>query len=125
MFMKIGIAALFATMLGMSSLLSAEDKEKTEPDPAEVAQAQEIEKAESIIGKLSSYKKGKLTKLVKSGSKEDLMELPRVGEATAGRIIEARPLESSAHLVTVKGIGLKTLEKIVDYIDQGATKKKS
>ncbi len=73
----------------------------------------ELEKAEQILKSLSSYKKGKLTKLLNSGKKEDLLTLPGIGEKTATNIIKARPLKSSAHLISVKGIGEKTFSDIV------------
>tara|TARA_R110002096_G_scaffold105923_1_gene233042 strand:- start:8814 stop:9197 length:384 start_codon:yes stop_codon:yes gene_type:complete len=115
--MRLEIVALLA--LGVVTLSAADQPAKNEPTAAETEQQAEIAEATKLTQKLSSYKKGKLTRLVKSGTKEDLMNLPRIGEATADRIISARPFDSSAHLVTVKGIGLKTFAKIVDFVDKG------
>jgi len=48
---------------------------------------------------------------------EKLMMLPRVGNVTANRIIEARPFSSPEDLLRVSGIGEKTLEGIRPFIE--------
>jgi len=84
----------------------------------------EIKAAEKLVAKLKSSQKSKFTKVVKSGKTDDLMKLPGIGEVNAAAIIKARPLKSSAHLVTVKGIGPKTFANIVDYYSKGLDAKK-
>ena len=73
----------------------------------------ELKQAEALLKDLSTSKKTSLTKLLNSGDKKELMQLPGIGDATADAIIKARPLESAAHLILVKGIGEKTFGEIV------------
>ncbi|MCB1231582.1 MAG: helix-hairpin-helix domain-containing protein [Verrucomicrobiae bacterium] len=72
-----------------------------------------LKTAEAMLKTLSGSKKGALTRLLNSGKKEDLMQLPGVGETTADRIIAARPFKNSSYLILVKGIGEKTFSNIV------------
>jgi DNA uptake protein ComE-like DNA-binding protein len=51
--------------------------------------------------------------LLDTGTKAELMGLPGIGATSAEAAIEARPLESATHLVTVSGIGEKTFSGIV------------
>ncbi len=74
----------------------------------------ELKKAQEILKQLDTYKKGLFTRLLNSSKKTTLEALPGIGSATADRIIAARPLESSAHIVLIKGISLKTYSDIVD-----------
>ncbi len=75
--------------------------------------ADELAEAEKLLASLSAPKRTALTKLLNSGTKEELAALPGIGVATAEAIIKSRPLKSAAHLVTVKGVGEKTFAKIV------------
>ncbi|MFT5470258.1 MAG: competence ComEA-like helix-hairpin-helix protein [Verrucomicrobiales bacterium] len=88
-------------------------------DDKPTAQEREILAAEQLLDELSSSDKGKLTRFVNHGAAKELIALPGIGKLTAVSIIEARPLESSAHLVAIKNIGLKTMEKIVKFVDGG------
>ena len=49
---------------------------------------------------------------INSASMAELDTLPRVGPATAQRIIEGRPYNTLEDLLKVKGIGPKTLEQL-------------
>jgi competence protein ComEA len=53
---------------------------------------------------------------INAGSTEELQALPGIGEVTAGRIVEFRdqngPFAMIDDLVKVKGVGVKTLEKL-------------
>lgn len=103
--------------VGLSAIAADDDKDGADGKKS-TAQEREILAADELLDKLSTSNKGKLTKLVNSGSAKELMALPGIGKVTADLIIEARPLESTAHLVTVKNIGLKTIEKIVAFVDK-------
>ncbi len=82
-----------------------------------------LKDAEKLIGKLSSSQKGKFTRVLNSGKKEDLAKLPGVGDVRAAAIIKGRPLKSSAHIIQINGVGMATLENIVNYYAKGQDKK--
>ena len=77
------------------------------------SESDDLKRANEILAALTPAKQTALAKLLNTGTKEDLLALPRIGATTADAIIKARPLESAAHLVTVKGVGEKTLSEIV------------
>ena len=57
---------------------------------------------------------------INTASKTELMTIPEIGEKMAERIIKFReesPFESVEDLKKVEGIGDKTLEKIIEYIE--------
>jgi competence protein ComEA len=45
------------------------------------------------------------------------MKLPGVGEATANRIIEARPFKTPKDLLKVEGIGPKTFVRLAPFLE--------
>jgi competence protein ComEA len=51
-----------------------------------------------------------------TAARDELMLLPRVGEVTANRIIQARPFRKADDLLNVEGIGPKTLERLMPFI---------
>ncbi|MFY8216875.1 MAG: helix-hairpin-helix domain-containing protein [Chthoniobacterales bacterium] len=53
---------------------------------------------------------------VNAASREELMQIPGVGETTANAIIEGRPFETLDDLLRVPGIGPATLEKMTPYV---------
>jgi len=57
---------------------------------------------------------------INTAPKAELMTIPEIGEKMAERIIKFReesPFESVEDLKKVEGIGDKTLEKIIEYIE--------
>ncbi len=107
------------TAISLASVGIAADDEEKKAAKKPTAQEREILAAEKLLDGLSSTNKGRLTKLLNSGTAKELAALPGIGKITAAAIVKARPLESSAHLVTVKSVGLKTMEKIVAFVDGG------
>jgi len=87
-----------------------ETTKKADPKADEVA---ELKKAESFLKDLPTSKKTSFKKLLNSGDKSELTQLPGIGDATADAIIAARPFESAARLILVKGVGEKTFEDVV------------
>lgn len=50
-------------------------------------------------------------------ARDRLMQLPGVGETLANRIIEGRPYETPEELMRVSGIGRKTFEEILPFLE--------
>lgn len=81
--------------------------------------------AEKEIGGLTSAKKTALTKLLNSGSQEDLIKVPGIGETIAGNIIKSRPFAKPTDLVNVNGIGEAKVKSVVAYINDPAAAAKA
>lgn len=56
---------------------------------------------------------------VNTAARDELMSLPGIGEVTANRIIEGRPYGKPADLEKVDGIGGKTVERLLRYLEFG------
>ena len=53
---------------------------------------------------------------INKASRDELMQLPRIGEARANLIIESRPYRTPQDLLKVPGIGPATLKKLLPYL---------
>jgi competence protein ComEA len=58
---------------------------------------------------------------VNTAARNELMRIPGIGEVTANRIIEGRPYGKPEDLEKVDGIGTKTVERLLAYLDFGNT----
>jgi competence protein ComEA len=56
---------------------------------------------------------------VNTAARDDLMRIPGIGEVTANRIIEGRPYGKPADLEKVDGIGARTIERLLGYLEFG------
>ncbi|QTN32103.1 helix-hairpin-helix domain-containing protein [Akkermansiaceae bacterium] len=56
---------------------------------------------------------------INSAARDELMRIPGIGEVTANRIIEGRPYDEPADLQKVEGIGARTAERLLGYLDFG------
>ncbi|HZY09685.1 MAG TPA: helix-hairpin-helix domain-containing protein [Bacteroidota bacterium] len=82
-----------------------------------------VEKQASSRKKNAKKELALLSININTGTKDELMKLPGVGEATAERIIiyrdEHGPFKSIDELMKIKGIGKKKLENLAPYCTIG------
>jgi competence protein ComEA len=93
--MKHRLAVLFLMFLLVAGSGYAQDKKTT--------QAQTTEKKTDLVD-------------INSASKQDLMQLPGIGDAYAQKIIDGRPYKGKNQLVQKKIIPQATYDKISDKI---------
>lgn len=89
--------------------------EASSPEDPQTASADAKTKSSAKSRKVQL--KGQLN--INTAGLEDLVLLPGIGPSTAAKIITFRkdsPFESLDHLVKVRGIGRKTLERIRSYL---------
>lgn len=79
------------------------------------AQRDEDREVELAIDGNKQLKAGEKIHINKA-SRDELMRLPGVGEATANNIIGGRPYRIPSDLLKVSGIGKKTLEKLKPFL---------
>lgn len=58
---------------------------------------------------------------VNTAARDELLQIPGIGEVTANRIISGRPYKSVQDLLNVDGIGPKNFEKFAPYFKASAT----
>ncbi|WP_157817733.1 helix-hairpin-helix domain-containing protein [Candidatus Thiodictyon syntrophicum] len=84
---------------------------------AEERRAERVEDSEARIATGHKHPKQPTQMVdVNSAARDELMGIPRVGEATANAIIEGRPYQTVEDLLRVRGIGEKMLEKIRPWV---------
>lgn len=54
---------------------------------------------------------------VNTAARDELMSIPGIGEVTANRIIEGRPYHKPEDLEKVDGIGARTIERLLGYLE--------
>lgn len=84
---------------------------------AEERRAERVDESEARIA--TGHKEAKEPAQIvdiNSAARDELMGIPKVGEATANAIIEGRPYKTVDDLLRVRGIGEKTLEKIRPWV---------
>ncbi len=86
-----------------------EERKQARAEEAEIAAAQNGKRAEGAKP-LDPNK----------AARDELMELPGIGEKTADAIIEARPFKVIGDLSKVQGLGPKSLEKLKPFLEIGA-----
>lgn len=86
------------------SILALKESRITEQVPV----TSEVENAATVISGNTNNQKVNLNQ----ASLSQLMDLPGIGQSYASRIIEGRPYSSVDDLARVKGIGVKTVEKL-------------
>lgn len=82
--------------------------------------AEGAKRKELSLGEVNLLLEDALKVDINSSTKEELTNIPGVGEVLAARIVEYRdangPFYSAQDLLQVEGIGPKKLEKIKEYI---------
>lgn len=78
--------------------------------------AQREDEREDKIGLVRKVKAPVKKMHINKAARDQLMQLPGVGEATANSIIEGRPYKKPDDLLKVSGIGKKTLEKVKPFL---------
>jgi len=101
-------ATLFALSLAIAPLAQAQGTA-----PADSTQgSMKSEGSKSTTHKAHAAKKAAPKVDINSASKEDLMKLPGVGEATAQKIVDGRPYKSKGELLTKKIVTRSAYGKI-------------
>jgi competence protein ComEA len=109
--MSIALVAFVAAMLAPLAL--AQTGSATPSSTPSAAPATEPAKAEPA----KTEKHQSAPKIdINSASKEELMSLPGVGDATADKIIAGRPFKSKSDLTKKKIVGSKEYDKIKNHI---------
>jgi DNA uptake protein ComE-like DNA-binding protein len=94
---------------------STTNKKASTPDHLTPATEKEKADAKKAASKLTPTQKTKLLTTLNKGKKEELMELPTVGEARAANLTKARPFKAVEDIIDVTGIGLDGLNKIIAH----------
>ena len=100
----VALAALLAVTMAYAQEGTSSGASSTTPATTAPAKPAKAAKAMKSSSKKAAAHMAKLD--LNSASKEDLMKLPGVGDATADKIIAARPFKTKAEL-TAKGIVTK------------------
>jgi hypothetical protein len=129
--MKTKLVVLFLALMTLPTLpaLAAEkapadkstkaEKPKKEEGKAEKTADKSKDEAEVITKALSPTQRTKLMEIINKGDDSALSGLPGIGASRVAAIKKARPFESPADLLSVKGIGSAGLADIVAHAKAG------